>query len=259
MREAHPAVGSSPVDLKERDQHTQRHPWEVARARHFRRLVAEAFDAPPMSVIDVGSGDGWFASQLRADLAPGSTVVCWDAHYAAADLAEPLVDGMSRTVTAPAAPAQLVLALDVLEHVDDDHRFVTEHLAPLVAPGGVLVASVPAHQSLFTTHDTALGHFRRYDAASLRALLEPSFDVVHEGSLFTSLLAPRAASALFERARPPQGAASIDSQWRRGALVSRSIAAVLDADAALGRLLADRRHRLPGLSVWAVCRPKADA
>ncbi len=246
------------MDLKEREQHTQRHPWEVARARHFRRLVADAFPAPPTSVIDVGSGDGWFAEQLRQDLAPGSSVICWDAHYDDADLAELLPEGIRRTVTAPDDPAQLVLALDVLEHVEDDRGFVTEQLAPLVAPGGLVIASVPAHQSLFTSHDIALGHHRRHDAASLRALLSPAFQIVHEGSLFTSLLAPRTVTALLERLRPPEGSPTVDSAWRRGSLVSRSITAVLDADAALGRRLADRSYRLPGLSVWAICAPRTD-
>ncbi len=244
------------MDLKEREQHAQRHPWEVARARHFRRLVAGAFPAPPTSVIDIGSGDGWFAEQLRNDLAPGSRIVCVDAHYTADDLAQPLPQGISRRTTPPAEPAQLVLALDVLEHIDDDRTFVAHQVAPLVAPGGLFIASVPAHQRLFTSHDVALGHYRRHDAASLRALLEPTFEVVHEGSLFTSLLPPRAASALLEKVRPPSGPASVDSVWRHGSLVSRSITTVLDADAALGRLLADRRHRPPGLSVWAVCRPR---
>jgi hypothetical protein len=244
------------VDLKEREQHAQRHPWEVARARHFRRLVADAFPAPPTSVIDIGSGDGWFADQLRADLAPGSTIVCVDANYTADDLAQPLPDGISRRTSPPGEPARLVLALDVLEHIDDDVTFVADHIAPLVAADGVFIASVPAHQRLFTSHDVALGHHRRHDAASLRALLEPHFDVVREGSLFTTLLPPRAASALVEKVRPPTGEPQVDSVWRHGTWISRSITTVLDADAALGRLLADRRHRPPGLSVWAVCRPR---
>lgn len=247
------------MDLKEREQHGERHPWEVARARHFRRLVAESFDAPPMTVIDIGAGDGWFAAQLRDDLAPGAVVTCWDAHYTDDDLAAPLPEGIRRTTTAPTTPARLVLALDVLEHIEDDHSFVAEQVAPLVADDGLLIASVPAHQRLFTSHDVALGHHRRHDAASLRALLEPSFQVVHQGSLFTSLLAPRAASAAVERVRPPSGAPTVDSVWRGGPLLSRTIAAVLGADAAVGRALADRRYRLPGLSVWAVCRPRASA
>lgn len=210
-----------------------------------------------MTVIDVGAGDGWFAEQLRADLAPGCRITCWDAHYDESDLAAPLPDGIHRTTVAPAHAAQLVLALDVLEHVLDDRAFLEEHVVPLVAADGVLIVSVPAHQALFTSHDVALGHHRRHDAASLRALLEPSCEVLREGSLFTSLLAPRAASAALEKVRPPSGTPTVDSEWRHGALLTRTIAGVLGADAALGRALSGRPHRLPGLSVWAVCRPRA--
>jgi trans-aconitate methyltransferase len=246
------------VDLRERDQHAQRHPWEVARARHFRRLIAAALAAPPTTVVDVGAGDGWFAEQLRNDLAPGASIICVDRNYTATDLARHLPAGIVRRTTMPDEPAQLVLALDVLEHIDDDRTFVTRQLAPLVSPAGRLVVSVPAHQRLFTSHDQALGHFRRHDAASLRALLEPRFEVLSEGSLFTTLLAPRAATALIQRVRPRRGPVHVDSVWRHGELLSSGITTLLDADAAVGRMLAGRPHRPPGLSVWAVCRPRAD-
>lgn len=242
------------MDLREREQHGQRHPWEVARSRFFRRLVAEHCPTPPTSVTDVGAGDGWFATQLLTDL-PGATITCLDPHYTGADLAEVLPPGIVRTTTPPAVPAELVLALDVLEHIDDDVAFVRDQLRPLVAPDGVLVVSVPAHQRLYTSHDVALGHHRRHSAASLAALLTPEFQIVHEGSLFTSLLAPRAVSALIEKVRPPTGPPQVDSVWTHGAVVTTPITAVLSADAAMGRLFADRRFRPPGLSVWAVCRP----
>jgi len=245
------------VDLREREQHGQRHPWEVARARFFRRLVADSLAQPPHRVIDIGSGDSWFAAQLADDLPADADVVCCDVHYTEADLAAPLPSRLHRTAVAPLDhPADLVLALDVLEHIEDDVAFVREQVRPLVADHGVLVVSVPAHQRLFTSHDVALGHFRRHDARSLRALLSPSFEIVREGSLFTGLLAPRAVSAVVERLRPPKGTPAVDSVWTHGAAVSRAITAVLSADAATGRAFANRRVRPPGLSVWAVCRPR---
>jgi len=248
------------VDLREREQHGQRHPWEVARARFFRRIVTDAVPGAPHRVIDVGSGDSWFAAQLAPDLPAGSEIVCCDVHYTADDLAAPLPASMRRTAVPPLdTPGDLVLALDVLEHIDDDRSFVRDELRPLVSDDGVLVVSVPAHQRLFTSHDIALGHFRRHDARTLRALLEPSFDIVREGSLFTTLLAPRALSAAIERVRPPHGTPALDSVWTHGPVVSRTIAAVLSADAATGRALANRRFRPPGLSVWAVCRPRAQS
>jgi hypothetical protein len=245
------------VDLREREQHDQRHPWEVARATFFRRVVADAVPLPPRRVIDVGSGDSWFAGELAHDLSAECEIVCCDVNYTDADLAASLDARIRRTAVAPLdSPGDLVLALDVLEHIDDDAAFVRDELRPLVADDGLLVVSVPAHQRLFTSHDVALGHFRRHDARSLRTLLEPSFEIVREGSLFTSLLAPRAASAVIERIRPPRGAPAVDSVWTHGALVSRTITGVLAADAFMGRALANRRLRPPGLSVWAVCRPR---
>ncbi|MFM7686244.1 MAG: class I SAM-dependent methyltransferase [Actinomycetota bacterium] len=247
------------MDLRERRIDPQRHPWEVARSRFFRRVVADALPSRPTTVIDVGAGDGWFAGQLLCDLPPGARITCWDAHYTDADLDEAVPAGLLRTATAPPYRAPLVLALDVIEHVADDDAFVRDEIAPLLAPGGTLVVSVPAHQLLFTGHDTALGHHRRYSARSLHDLLSRHLDVVSEGSLFTSLLLPRGVSAIAERVRPRSAPDSPESQWTHGRAVTTAVTTVLGFDAALGRLTANRRFRPPGLSVWAVCRARGTA
>ena len=64
-----------------------------------------------------------------------------------------------------------VVATDVLEHIEDDHRAIGK-LATLVRPGGTVIVTVPAGQWLFGFHDEALGHFRRYSRADLRRLAE---------------------------------------------------------------------------------------
>lgn len=243
------------MDLRERPESSTRHPWEASRARFFRRLIAAHCRPMPAAVLDVGSGDSWFANQLLADLPAGAEITCWDAHYTAADLAETIDPRLHRTAAPPVQRFPLVLALDVLEHIEHDAEFVRTSLAPALAPGGLLVASVPAHQWLFTSHDQALGHHRRHSHASLRALLSPSFTVVQEGSLFLSLVPPRAAQRLVEKVRPPREAPTeVQSGWAHGPALTRMVNGVLDADARLG--MAAARHRLPfpGLSVWAVCR-----
>lgn len=234
-----------------------RHPWETVRSRFFRRLVAR-WSPATSSVVDVGSGDGWFASQLLADLPRGATITCWDAHYGDDDLAADVPAGIRRTATAPTEPAPLVVALDVLEHVEHDHDFVRDHLAPLVATGGTLIVSVPAHQRLFTSHDRALGHYRRHSSRSLRDLLSPHFDLQAEGSLFVSLVAPRALAALLERVRPP-ATPQLQSSWSRGRLVTAIVTGVLSVDAALCHAMTRWPVRLPGLSVWAVATPRRRA
>ena len=62
-----------------------------------------------------------------------------------------------------------VLYLDVLEHIQDD-RSQIEAAARLVRPGGHIVILSPAHQWLFSEFDKSIGHIRRYDKHSLRAL-----------------------------------------------------------------------------------------
>ena len=61
-----------------------------------------------------------------------------------------------------------ILYVDVLEHVEEDRRETAAAAARLKAGGRLIVLS-PAHQFLYSPFDRAIGHFRRYDAASLRA------------------------------------------------------------------------------------------
>lgn len=58
----------------------------------------------------------------------------------------------------------VVISLNVLEHVADDRRAIRD-LTGLLAPGGWLLTYVPACALAFGTLDTALGHHRRYDRA----------------------------------------------------------------------------------------------
>ncbi|HTV44559.1 MAG TPA: class I SAM-dependent methyltransferase [Stellaceae bacterium] len=69
----------------------------------------------------------------------------------------------------PALCFDTILYLDVLEHIADDRAELArarDHLAP----GGRLVVVAPAHPFLFSGFDAAIGHYRRYDDVSLRAL-----------------------------------------------------------------------------------------
>ena len=67
--------------------------------------------------------------------------------------------------------ADCVIALDVVEHFQDDARFV-EKMKSCLRPGGKLIVKVPAQTRLYGDMDRASGHFRRYDDADLRALME---------------------------------------------------------------------------------------
>jgi SAM-dependent methyltransferase len=241
----------------------RRHPWEVARAAFFARVLADAgLLAAPRAVLDVGAGDGYLARGLLARMAPGSEVACLDAHYTDDDLrrlAQPPAPGLSFVREAPARRYDVILMLDVIEHVPDDRAFLREFVSRSLAPGGVVLVSVPAWQSLFSTHDTALRHFRRYSPAQCRALLtDEGLVAIRGGGLFHSLLLPRAVSVaretLLRRLGREPAVPSDLGDWRGGRVVSTVLEGALAADNAVSHALAKVGVQAPGLSVWALCR-----
>jgi 2-polyprenyl-3-methyl-5-hydroxy-6-metoxy-1,4-benzoquinol methylase len=245
------------MDLRESDGSGLRHPWEQARGRFYRRLVARHIDLSRIRrVLDVGAGDGWFAHELRSDLPTNAVIVCWDVNYRSADLAVPAGSGIVRTAEAPAVAFQLVLLLDVLEHVADDEAFLAGTVLQRLSPGGTLIASVPAHPCLYSEHDRMLLHERRYRPAEFLQLVSRHLEVVAGGTLFTSLLLPRAIQVLLERAGWKLAARGIGA-WGHGRGVTAALTSALAADARIGTALARRGIRLPGLSTWVVARRSA--
>lgn len=245
------------MDLAERGGTARRHPWETERSRFFRALIARHVgDVPPRRILDVGAGDGWFAGELSQAMTDSSEIVCWDVNYRSADLQADLPPGVVRTATEPEGTFDLALLLDVIEHIDDDAGFLDRSVLPHLTDSSLVVVSVPAYQRLFSSHDDALAHHRRYSPGRLRALLAPRFEILARGGLFASLLPLRAAAVARERLAGPPDTHGIGA-WGAGAGVTRAVSAVLAADAGAGRWLAHRGVATPGLSTWAVCRPHA--
>lgn len=88
---------------------------------------------------------------------------------------------------------KLIGAFDVLEHIVDDRaamKWIDDHLED----NGVFVATVPAYQWLFSDHDVANEHFRRYTAGSLRRVI-PDGLVIERITYFNSALFPVAVAA----------------------------------------------------------------
>jgi SAM-dependent methyltransferase len=196
---------------------------------------------------------------------PGAHVTCWDINYTAKDLTESL-PGTQRVRERPEGEFDIVLAMDVIEHVPDDAAFLRD-LRRVAHSRTLLVVTVPAYQALFTKHDVYLGHYRRYSQGSLLApLASAGWVPLLSGGFFITLLPVRAATALLERASPAGSTAPASDvsrhlgTWRRGRLVTGVVQAALAADARLARRVARRRRGgLPGLSLFLVARPAAQS
>lgn len=98
------------------------------------------------------------------------------------------------------APADAMTALDVLEHLDDPVSMLRSMRA-IASPECVLVALVPAMQSLWSPWDDRLGHRRRYDRRMLRAhVADAGWRVQQVRYLFPSMVPPGILRARMLRA-----------------------------------------------------------
>jgi len=83
----------------------------------------------------------------------------------------------------------LIAALDVIEHLKDDQGSVAA-LARLLAPSGKILATVPAHAWMWSGHDVAHHHQRRYSKRAFMDLFRQAGLRVARTSYFNSLLFP---------------------------------------------------------------------
>lgn len=148
----------------------ERHWWFVARRQIVRQLIERVVrPAAGATIVDVGCGTGANLGELAADY----RCLGIDTSAEAIELARArfpdvrFVAGTApRDVAAEMARAGVVLLMDVLEHVADDFGLFAELLAA-TEPGTTFVVTVPAERALWTVHDEAFGHYRRYEPARL--------------------------------------------------------------------------------------------
>jgi SAM-dependent methyltransferase len=130
------------------------------------------------SVLEVGSGIGYFAEKLAEGGLDRLVVSDTDdgclerlrrkyADRPDVEVAEVALPG--RVQIGP--PVESVVAMNVLEHIEDDARALRD-LAAVVTPGGRIVLWVPAYMQLYGDFDRKVGHFRRYTPATIRASVE---------------------------------------------------------------------------------------
>jgi SAM-dependent methyltransferase len=150
---------------------------ELSQAVRYRRYLFELIE-PHLgdSVLEVGAGIGDFAAQLfgrRRVIVTDSDPGCVSA------LRERLGDRPEVTVqtldlpgeVTIGAPVDSVVAINVLEHLEDDVGTLRD-LRGVVVPGGTVVLLVPGYPALYGEFDRAVGHLRRYTPATLRRAVE---------------------------------------------------------------------------------------
>ena len=227
----------------------QQHWWFVARRRILasviRRVVRPSKHA---LVLEVGCGTGHNLTMLgnfgKLDACELDAV----ARGMASDrLGRPVLEARLPDLSMfSMATYDVVALLDVLEHVPDDLDSL-KAIRSLLRPGGSLVLTVPANPWMWTAHDVAHHHFRRYTKRKLKKLFAEAGFELRLHSYFNTLLFPLIAAARI--VGKLTGSESADDQ-----LPSRFVNAVLQRIFGLEAVLIGRVPMPFGVSIIAVAR-----
>ncbi|MDX6685112.1 MAG: hypothetical protein QOF26_3080 [Baekduia sp.] len=230
----------------------EHHWWYRGRRRVLRAELERLPLEPDARLLDAGCGSGRTLDDLArygrvsgVDLSPEAVAAARRRGHDDVRVA--------RVEELPFADAtfDVVTCLDVVEHTPDDRATLAE-LRRVTRPGGLMVVTVPAYQALWSWHDEANLHFRRYDSASLRAAArEAGWDLVGDTHFNSLLLGPAAAVRVLQRRRRGHAQSDLD-------LTPGRLNGMLELPLRLESGLLGSGTRLPaGLSLLAVLRRSA--
>lgn len=228
------------------------HPWEKIRVWNLTKILQMNKVVDLGSVLDIGCSDGQTANQLLRNFScsslTGIDVYFTDDLIKILSLRNPEKFYTNSWAVLPKEKQfDTILAFDVLEHIEKDDQFIMEELLPRLKKGGTVLITVPAFSFLFSDHDDALGHYRRYTLSSLiKKLEQASLKVKLSGYFFFSLIFVRFLQRILKRKTKLV-------LWKRGKCFTGIIEMLLKCDGCLVFFLLRMGIKLPGLSVWAYC------
>jgi SAM-dependent methyltransferase len=225
----------------------ERHWWYQARREVLGDLIRRTIRPPKdAQILEIGCGTGHNLEMLGG-FGHVDAIELDDESRAIAEkrLGRSIVSArLPELAGIPDRHYDLIAALDVIEHIDEDAPAVAA-IAGKLKLGGKFIMTVPAHPWMWSAHDVVNHHKRRYSKASLRNLIEESPLKLDKLGYFNSLLFP---AAVAERvASKVRGKDDADVK-----LPSAPVNSALRTVFAAERYLVGRLPLPPGLSLFAV-------
>ena len=226
--------------------------WFIGRRHLVRRLIQYlSGPAGDRRILDAGCGTGGTLDAVAdlgevwgVDISPDALDFCRGRGHTDLKLCP------AEALDFPDASFDFVLSCDVLEHLEDDGKALAE-IKRVLRPGGHAIITVPAHKWLWSAHDIALEHLRRYDSGELRGKLKAAgFRIVRFGyavsTMFPALIGFRILRRIMPGGRKPQ-----TEFLKVPPLASRVLIALLHWEAAA---ICSAIPLLPGATLLAVVR-----
>jgi SAM-dependent methyltransferase len=168
-----------------------RHWWYRERRAILRRELRRL--PGPGRALDIGAAGGGNTRVLEAH---GWQAIALEYSDSAADVAFSrgvrIVRADARELPMRSGICGLVTAFDVLEHIDEDYLAAAE-IARVLQPGGTALIAVPCDMALWSAHDDAVGHLRRYSRPELAGLVQKAGLTVERMWSWNVLLRPAVA------------------------------------------------------------------
>ena len=210
--------------------------WYFIGKRLIIKSILERYLLPRKNcrILDIGCGTGKILEMLR----PFGDVSGADTSIAALEFCRKRgVDNLyhlTREVCLPFIDSSFdfVTAFDVLEHVDDDRRMIRE-IRRVCNPSGKLLITVPAFMFLWSPHDDAVQHRRRYTKKQLQELLKLEGLRVLQASYTNFFLFPIAVAVRWFRTAFHGKRASSEFFIQIPDIVNRLFLSVLRLEAAM--------------------------
>jgi len=233
------------------------HWWFVGRRRILLQVLGRYIGesgADQRRILDVGCGTGTILTYLAAygnaqgvDIDEEAVGYCHERGLLDVRL------GAAATLPFDDGCFDLVTALDVLEHLEDDTAALRE-IGRVLRPGGQLLMTVPAHRFMWGDQDEVNMHQRRYVAAEVRdRLTATGFQVLRLSYINAFLFPPIAAVRLLRRLEHrvrPQTAQQSDFRFPAPRPLNFLLALIFGAEAPIVR-----RVNIPiGVSILALAR-----
>ncbi len=213
-------------------------------------LSGHPLDSP---VLDVGGGNGSFSLFLQSHgldtllLEPGREGV----ENARLDGVKHVLQGSLLKARFQQETFAALVALDVLEHIQDHEQFVQE-MYRIMRPSGRLVLTVPALEALRSAFDDEVGHFRRYSLRSLSHMLEEQgFEVEYKTYMFSMLPIPMLVLRKLIKQKKRENGNNLKGHIRSNSIAGRLLKPFLTIES----FLIGRKIRIPiGSSCMIVAR-----
>ena len=195
-------------------------------------------------VLDVGAGSGYFSKQLLKSTSI-EKAVCVDTSYTGDSHEQLDTKSIYYTQGVETSSANLVLLMDVLEHVDDDAGLLEDYVGK-VAEGTTFVITVPAFRFMWSGHDEFLEHKRRYTLGMLQKVVIESGLQIEELSYYFAFVFP---GAFIQRVLSKSSKEPRSRMRTYGRRINAVLFAICKAEALLFQ-----RNKLFGLSVVSLAR-----